>query len=144
MKLAPYKPLSPATIDQFFSDFFDRDLGSFFGSDVFDNTPSVNVREDEEAFTLEVAAPGLERDDFSVEVTNDQMVVSAEKKSEWEDKTDQYSRREFNFSSFKRVFTLPNGIEGEKIEAKYDRGVLQIVLPRKEMEVLDKRTIEIE
>jgi len=144
MKLAPYKPLSPATIDRFFSDFFDRDLGSFFGSDVFDNTPSVNVREDEEAFTLEVAAPGLERDDFSVEVMNDQLVVSAEKKSEWEDKTDQYSRREFNFSSFKRVFTLPNGIEGEKIEAKYDRGVLQIVLPRKEMEVLDKRTIEIE
>jgi HSP20 family protein len=143
MKLVPYKPFSPAKIDQFFSDFFDRDLGSFFGSDFYDHTPSVNVREDEKAYTLEVAAPGLEKEDFSVEVKDDQLIISAEKKVEREDQNDQYTRREFNFSSFQRVFTLPEGIEGEKIEAKYDRGLLQIVLSRKEMEVLNKRTIEI-
>ncbi len=143
MKLAPYKPFGSATVDRFFSDFLDRDLNAFFGSDSFMSHPSVNVLEEDHAYKLEVAAPGLAKEDFSVELKEGQLILSAEKTVEKEDKTDNYTRREFNFNSFKRVFRLPEGIAEEGVEAKYENGVLHILLPKKEMEVLNKRTIEI-
>lgn len=97
--------------------------------------PAVNVKEAEKHFFVELAAPGLKKDDFSIELENDVLTISYTKKEE--QKADRensvYSLKEFSLNSFKRSFGLPeNQINSEKIEAKYEDGVLNILLPKQE------------
>lgn len=123
-----------------FPSFFDR----FFERDLFDwenrnfsttNTtlPSVNIKEDEEGFDVEVAAPGFKKTDFKIELNNDQLTISSEKKSDTEMKEkEQFTRREFSYQSFSRTFSLPSIAEIEKIKAKYENGILRISIPKME------------
>lgn len=124
-----------------FSSIFDR----FFNSDLFDwstrnfsdtNTtlPAVNVVEDEEKYMVEMAAPGMKRDDFKVELHNNQLRISSERQNEEsdEDRSRNYSRREFSYQSFMRSFSLPETVDPEKIEAKYDAGILKLILHKRE------------
>ncbi len=85
-------------------------------------------------FEVEVAAPGLKKDDFKVELDGNMLTISSEKKNEWEEKEDErYTRREFSYQSFQRSFQLPRDVVDEnKIQAKYDNGVLHLVIPKKE------------
>jgi len=109
-----------------------------------DNVPAANIKETESEFVLELAIPGRKKEDFNVEIDNDILTISSEVKSE-ENKEDQgYTRREFTFSSFKRVFSLPETISLDKINATYEDGILKFVMPKKE-EALPKpkRLIEI-
>ena len=99
------------------------------------NFPAVNVKETEKYFEVEVAAPGLKKEDFSIELENDVLSVSHLKKEEKkaEGENGRYTMKEFALKSFKRSFSLPeNQIDSEKIEAKYQDGILNIVLPKKE------------
>ena len=118
-----------------FDDAFTRDL---FGKpslliDSGSTIPSVNVMETEDDFQLEVAAPGLTRKDFKVELDNNMLIISSEKEEAEEQKERNYTRREFSYRSFKRIFTLPeNMVDGDKISARYDNGVLYIIVPKKE------------
>jgi len=119
---------------------FDR----FFEGDLFDwsnrnfsltNTtlPSVNIKESNDAFTVEVAAPGFDKGDFKLELNHDLLTISSEKQMENETKEDeQFTRREFSYQAFTRTFTLPNTVEEDKIKATYDNGILKISIPKKE------------
>ncbi|VXB70128.1 Molecular chaperone Hsp20 [Flavobacterium sp. 9AF] len=131
----------PSVMDEFFKPDF---MG---GVQSFSNTvPAVNIKETETDFTIELASPGLKREDFKIELDENILSISSERKLETEDKNEngKYTRKEFSFSSFKRSFTLPETIKEEDITANYENGVLQISLPKRE-EALPKpkRFIEI-
>ncbi|WP_394970684.1 Hsp20/alpha crystallin family protein [uncultured Croceitalea sp.] len=106
--------------------------------------PAVNILENEASFELELAIPGFKKDDFNIEIDDNILTISSEVKSEKENNMDNYTRREFSYSSFKRAFTLPETIDEAKINANYEDGILRLSLPKKE-EALPKpkRLIEI-
>ncbi len=119
--------------------FFPSLVNDFMGPDWFGGTenwntsvPAVNIKNNEKDFELELAVPGFKRDDFTVEVDNDVLTISSEVKTENEETKDNYTRKEFSFSSFKRAFILPETVDGSKIDAKYEDGVLRVVLPKRE------------
>ncbi|WP_276167623.1 Hsp20/alpha crystallin family protein [Zobellia alginiliquefaciens] len=108
------------------------------------STPAVNIKDSENRFDLELIVPGRKKEDFNIEVDNDLLTISSELKNEEEVKEENYTRREFRFSSFKRAFTLPETIDADAIKADYVDGVLKVELPKKE-EALPKpkRLIEL-
>ncbi|WP_281542706.1 Hsp20/alpha crystallin family protein [Maribacter aestuarii] len=108
------------------------------------NVPAVNIKENEKDFELELSVPGRSKDDFSIEIDDNVLTVSAEVKTENDVEKDNYTRREFGFSSFTRSFTLPKSVDSNKISANYENGILKFTLPKKE-EALPKpkRTIEL-
>jgi len=112
-------------VDRFFEDF---------GTDFYHSTPAVNITESDEAYYLEIAAPGLNKDDFQLSLDHNILTVSAEQKAENEDKDNngKYKRREFSYTSFKRSFTLPNSVDADGIGAKYENGVLNLSVPKRE------------
>lgn len=129
-----------------FDDFFARELFDFTPAKTFSNfaknAPAVNILETEQEFKIEVAAPGLKKEDFKVEVEDGILTISSEAKQEKEekDKEGRYTRREFSYSSFKRSFTVDEeSVDTEKIEAKYDNGVLNIHVPKKNVQVVEKK-----
>lgn len=108
------------------------------------SVPAVNIKENEKDFELELAVPGRKKEDFNIEVDNNVLTISSEMKSENEVKEENYTRREFGFTSFKRAFTLPETIDEDKIKADYVDGLLRFTLPkRKEALPKPKRMIEL-
>ena len=106
------------------------------------SVPAVNIKENEKDFELELAVPGRKKEDFNIEVDNNILSVSSELKTDGEVVEDNYTRREFGFSSFKRAFTLPETIDEDKIKADYVDGILKFTLPkRKESLPKPKRLI---
>ena len=92
--------------------------------------PAVNITENEKSYQLSIAAPGLKKEDFNVDVDGNMLTISAEKEENKEEKDEQYTRKEYNYSSFSRTFTLPNEIKQNAIEAEYKDGVLHLMLPK--------------
>ena len=134
MSLIKYNSATPFKgYGNFFDEFFNNSLSNAFGSDFAVNHPSVNVLETEQAFRLEIAAPGLDKKDFNIQVEKDQLTISAEKEKREESKDEQlnYTRREFNYTSFSRSFRLPETVDPEAVKAGYENGVLIIDLPKK-------------
>lgn len=111
----------------------------------FQNTlPAVNIKENEINFKLEVYAPGLSKEDFKVEISQKTLSISCEKQFENEANDEQYSRKEFSSTSFKRTFNLPESVNSDAIQANYENGVLNISLPKREDALpKPKRVIEI-
>lgn len=106
------------------------------------SVPAVNIKENEKGFELELAVPGRKKEDFNIEVDNNVLTISAEVKTEKEVNEENFTRREFGFSSFKRAFTLPETIDEDKIKADYVDGILSFTLPkRKEALPKPKRMI---
>ncbi|POS02768.1 Hsp20/alpha crystallin family protein [Flavobacterium croceum] len=107
--------------------------------------PAVNIKESTTSFLIELAAPGKSKEDFNVEIDHNMITISSETKQETEIQEGKYTRKEFNYSSFRRVFTLPETVNTDSIHASYENGVLKIDLPKKE-EALPKpkRLIEIQ
>ena len=95
------------------------------------NVPAVNIKENEKDFELELAVPGRKKEDFQIEINEDVLTISTESKTEENVEEDNYTRREFAYSSFKRAFTLPETIDEDNIKAKYDNGILKFTLPKK-------------
>jgi HSP20 family protein len=123
----------PTLFDHFFAnDLFDWSNRHFSATET--TLPSVNIKESNDEFEVELAAPGFVKTDFNIELINDTLTVSSEKKIENEVKEGQeFARKEFSYQSFSRSFTLPNTADNEKIKAKYDNGILRISIPKKEM-----------
>ena len=96
--------------------------------------PAVNIKEEKDKFVLDMAAPGMKKEDFKIDLDNYQLTISAETKDEKKEKADNYTRREFVYNSFSRSFTLPKTIDIDKIKGDYKNGVLSLVLPKKEEE----------
>lgn len=120
-----------------FDDFFSRDLWNWgLGNNSSTNTtiPAVNIRETNENFEVEMAAPGMRKEDFKVELDGTLLTISSEKNEENETKDgERYTKKEFSYQSFQRTFQLPKEVvDAEKIEAKYENGVLRLVIPKKE------------
>lgn len=133
--------LFPSRIRDFFgpNGFFDSDIidlnNDLLDFDVTSAIPSVNVVESDRDFRLELAAPGLERKDFKIEADDHMLTISAEKKEEKKEKNERYSRREYSYNSFSRSFQLPENTIADKVEAKYENGVLNVSIPKKEVTV---------
>lgn len=120
-----------------FDDFFRRDLsdwatGNFSGTNT--TLPAVNIRETNNSFEVEMAAPGMRKEDFTVELENNLLTISAEPSSDNKEKEDgKYSRREFSYQAFQRSFTLPKEVvDSDKINGRYEHGVLLLTIPKKE------------
>ncbi len=115
----------------FMNEFFSPDwLGGTINNT--NGMPAVNIKENEKNFDLELIIPGRKKDDFKIEIDNDVLTVSAENKSEDIETEENYTRKEFSFSSFKRSFTLSEMIDLSKIDAEYKDGILRLTLPKKE------------
>ncbi|ANH82548.1 heat-shock protein [Niabella ginsenosidivorans] len=119
-----------------FDDFWSRDLFNW-GNKNFSSTqttlPSVNVKETDDNFEVEVAAPGMDKNDFRVTLDGNLLTISSEKQADNEEKNENYTRREFSYQSFQRSFELPKDVvDEESIQAKYENGVLHLTVPKKE------------
>lgn len=116
-----------------FSELFNEFFDNMFVPEIRRSTvPAVNIIETNDHFQLEVAAPGLAKEDFKINIEDDVLTVSAEKKNESQENNKQYSRKEFSYVSFRRSFNLPEVIDSEKVQATYENGIMSIVLPKKE------------
>lgn len=127
-----------------FSDFFDND---WMFNRMKSTSPAVNVIENENDYKIEVAAPGMTKEDFHVQLNDDnQLVISMEKKNENTDNDKKYLRREFSYSKFQQALILPEDVEKEQISASVNDGVLTISLPKKQQEERkqENRIIEIQ
>lgn len=118
-------------------------LENFFGRDLtdFDNffqrrgsVPAVNIKENDNEFEIDVAAPGLKKEDFKLNLDNNVLTISSEKeiRNEEKDEKGNYTRQEFGYQSFSRSFTLPEMVDADKIKANYKDGILKINVPKRE------------
>jgi len=120
-----------------FDDFFNRDLFSWDNlnfSDTNTTIPAVNIKETPESYEVEVAAPGMTKKDFKVELNGNALTISSQKSNQQEQKEgERYFRKEFSYQSFQRTFTLQKDVvDSDKIEAKYENGLLHLLIPKKE------------
>jgi HSP20 family protein len=130
-----YKPLT-------LSDFFNEDFFPTFNRNN-GSLPAVNIREDNQAFYLELAVPGMDKKDLRIEVKDDVLTISSEQKDEKQQEFEGYKRKEFSYSSFCRSFYLPEDVNGEKIGANYKDGILSVEIPKLEEEKKKEKIREI-
>lgn len=120
----------------FFSDFFKPWNEWFDGENIFGgrimNVPAVNIVENKDDYSVTLAAPGMKKEDFKIEVDGNMLTISSEKEESSEEKETKYTRKEYSYSSFSRSFTLPNEVNKDQITAGYKDGVLTLSLPKKE------------
>ncbi len=125
------------SVNNLFDDFFTRDIFDWTDKNmtvIGNNLPSVNLKETDTKLIVELAAPGLKKEDFKVEIDNSILLISSEKQEEKQDinKKEDYVRKEFSFQSFLRSFTLPDYADESKIEATYKDGILHVAINKKE------------
>lgn len=116
-----------------FSDSFFRE--NFLNDSDWATSPAVNIVENKDGFRIEVAAPGLDKDDFHINVDKNVLVISSEKEASTEskdEKDEKYFRKEFSYSSFKRSFSLPEYADTDKIKATHANGVLNVFIPKRD------------
>jgi len=118
-------------IPSLLSDFFDDDRFSF-DTQWLARVPAANVKEKDDAFYIDLALPGMQKEDFQVNVENHTLVISSEQKEESKEEKDEYTRQEFSYRSFRRSFALPESVKADDIQAKYEDGVLKLIIPKKE------------
>lgn len=125
--------------------FFNAPIDEYFNTGRVMNVPSVNVIENDGTYVLKMATPGLEKSDIKLEINEGMMTISAEKeKEEKEEKSGRYNRREYNYTSWSRSFTLPDNCDDSKIDAEYKNGELKITIPKTELKPVETaRTIAI-
>ena len=132
----------PNALADVFQNFFDNDYVDLFNRKGMD--PLANILEHPDSFELDLAAPGLQKDDFKIHLENNVLTISSEIRDEKEEETKNYTRKEFHYSSFSRSFTLPRSVDLDKIRADYESGILKVMLPKKEDARVDiKKEIKI-
>jgi len=122
----------PTFFDDFFkpwNEWFDND-NNFLSRQ--SRMPSVNITENKDQYNVSLAVPGMKKDDFKIDVEGNILTISCEKDETKEENEKRYTRKEYSYSSFSRSFTLPDEVNREKIDARYEEGLLKISLPRKE------------
>ena len=124
-----------ALVDRFFNDSITRAGGSTF-------VPKTDVVESANAYEVHLAVPGLNKEDFNIEVNDNYLTISGERKFQNEKKDKSYHAIETHYGSFSRSFTLPENVDVSKINAKYNNGILEITIPKDEKKVL-KQTIKV-
>lgn len=132
MTLVKFSNQVPSLFDRLFeNDLFDWSNRNYSNTNT--SLPAVNIKEYHEGFEVDLAAPGLARGDFKIELNNSLLIISFDKRVENETKEgQQFIHREYSFQSFSRSFTLPQTVDGEKISAHYENGILKVAIPKKE------------
>lgn len=118
-----------------FDDFFSKPWNDWFNGGLSSrmmNVPAVNISERKDDFLVTMAAPGLKKEDFKIDLEGTILTISSEKEKESKEEDEKFSRKEYSYSSFERSFTLPDEVNKDKIDAHYQDGVLKLVLPKKE------------
>ncbi len=130
----------------FFSNFFDKEFADWANSNYsLTNTtiPAVNIKETKDNFVVKMAVPGMSKKDFKIDLTDNVLTISSEKKDEKEEKDGYYTKQEYSYQSFSRSFTLPKDVvDDDKITAKYENGELVLTIPKKE-EAKTKKPVQI-
>lgn len=121
-------------IDRFFNDSIDR-----FGGTSHSFVPQVDVIERDKAFEINLAAPGMNKEDFKVDVDQNRLIIEGERK--WSEDRKDVRRREMHYGAFRREFVLPDEVDGERVEARYEKGILSLVLPKSKK--LQRTTIKV-
>lgn len=132
-------------LPSFEDDVFGKDfLKDFFDFESNPSVPDVNVKESKDQYTIEVAAPGMDKKDFDVNIQNNMLVISSEKETSNQKggEEENYVRREFSYSSFQRSFSIPETVDADNIKARYEKGVLYVELPKKK-EAVEKASKQI-
>ncbi len=124
-------------IEDFFTENNLPKWPGFFGK------PAVNIRETDNSFVLELAAPGYKKDDFNVNVENDLLTISTEQENKVEENEKGYTRKEFSYSSFSRSFTLPESVNADNIKGVYSNGILTVELPKKPEAKRVKKSVKV-
>lgn len=127
------------TLPAMFNDFF-KPWNEWFDGDFAVRTltvPAVNITEKKDKYKVELAVPGMKKEDFSVDISGSMLTISAAKENENEETDKKYTRKEYSYSSFSRSFTLPAEVNKSKIEATYKDGLLTLVLPKTESAIKD-------
>jgi HSP20 family protein len=132
MSLVRFSNHQPSVFDRFFeNDLFNWSNRNYSNTNT--TLPSVNIKENSESFEVEMAAPGFAKSEFKIELNHDLLTISSDKETEKETREGQeFTQREFSYQSFSRSFTLPNSADSEKIKAKYENGILKVIIPKKE------------
>ncbi|MBW1764954.1 MAG: Hsp20/alpha crystallin family protein [Deltaproteobacteria bacterium] len=126
-------PRSYRSVPGSWDSLFGREyMPNFYANGSFKSVPAVNIMEDDDGYSIEVAAPGLGKKDFNINLENDVLTISSERENEVEENESTTRRREFSYNSFKRSFTLPDSIDTEKIKASHKDGILYVALPKRE------------
>lgn len=120
----------PDMFDDFLKPWNDRFNGNIWGKML--TVPAVNIRETKHSFMIDLAAPGLNKEDFHIDIKGNMLSIMCEKEEKKEEKMEQMTRNEYNFTSFTRTFTVPEDVKMEKIEANYKDGILHLELPKKD------------
>jgi HSP20 family protein len=144
MSLIKSKPAftAPTIFTDFFNDgFFDNELTNF---PLTRWVPNANVRETTDEYVIELAAPGMDKDEFKVEMQEDVITIEGQHEEQREERDEEYHRKEFKTTSFKRSFRLPQSVITDKVDAKYAHGILKLTLPkREEAKSIGKKLIKI-
>ena len=127
---------APALHRLFFDDIFGRDFFNWENNNYSTTSttlPSVNIKETADNYEVEVAAPGMDKNDFKITLDGNQLTISSVKENEETTENENYSRREFSYQSFQRSFELPkNVVDEDKIIARYENGLLLLSIPKRE------------
>jgi len=126
----------PSVFDEFWRDWTE-------GNSVADWVPAANITEEDTKFHIELSAPGYDKKDIKVAVEDDTLTITGEMKMENEEKNDKYLKREFRTGNFKRSFNLNGMVDVEKINAKYENGILKVDLPKVEQAVKKMKEIKV-
>jgi HSP20 family protein len=141
MSIVRWNPTVAPSFRSWVEDFF-GDLKLFPGDGV-NLVPAVNIRETEDLFIVEMAAPGMKKEDFNIEIKQGMLSISSERKEEKEEKKENFTRKEFSFRSFERSFQLPENVNPELIKASYKEGLLLIELPKREKSIPKVQKVDI-
>lgn len=138
--------LAPRTFGGLVENLFNSNLNRYFDDNFNDSwikTPAVNIKETESSYRLDIVAPGAQKEDFKLHVNDKTLTLSYEHKETANQENEKWVRNEFKVQSFKRSFTIGDVVDAEKINAKYEDGILKVTLPKKENAIATKKDIEI-
>ena len=140
----PTKAVNTDVVNPFVNSVFDNLFNdSFINDRLVTRIPAVNITETEKAFAIELAAPGLEKGDFKINVDKNIITISVEKVADSNTEGKLYSKKEFSYTSFSRSFTLPDTVDYASIDAGYENGILNVAIGKKEEAIIAKRLIEV-
>lgn len=140
----PTKSVNTDAVNPFVNSVFDNLFNDSFITDrLVTRVPAVNITETEDAFAVELAAPGLKKSDFKISVDKNIISIAVDKVEESEVKEKLYSKKEYSYTSFSRSFTLPETVDYSNIDASYEDGILNVKIGKKEEAIIAKRLIEV-
>ena len=127
---AKNKPSALSRVYNPFDNLFRNNFWDTLSPELTATNPSVNIKESKSEYLIEMAAPGMKRDDFNIDIENNLVTIWCERETEDKDEDENFSRREYNYSSFSRSFTLPQNAKTEKVTARYKDGMLTLNIPK--------------